>query len=59
MKRADLVRKPVALGCSLIRHGGKHDWYQNPQTQVSQPVPRRRKIAESLAKSIIKKLSPQ
>jgi len=59
MKRADLVRKLVVLGCSLIRHGGKHDWYHNPQTQVSQPVPRHREIDENLAKSIIKKLSPQ
>ena len=58
MKRADLVRKLVALGCSLIRHGGRHDWYQNPQTQVSQPVLRHREIDENLAKSIIKKLSP-
>jgi len=57
MKRADLVRRLVDLGCSLIRHGGKHDWYQNPQTKLSQPVPRHREIDENLAKSIIKKLS--
>lgn len=25
-------RKTVARGCLLIRHGGKHDWYQNPRT---------------------------
>jgi hypothetical protein len=41
----------------LIRHGGKHDWYRNPQTGVSQPVPRHREIKEFLAMHILKKLS--
>jgi mRNA interferase HicA len=40
----------------LIRHGGNHDWYQNPSTKVSQPVPRHREIAETLAKHILKTL---
>jgi mRNA interferase HicA len=44
------------LGCVLIRHGARHDWYQNPKTKVSQPVPRHREITESLAKYIIKML---
>jgi predicted RNA binding protein YcfA (HicA-like mRNA interferase family) len=56
MKRADLIRKIERLGCVLIRHGAKHDWYQNPDTKVSQPVPRHREITDSLAKYIIKKL---
>ena len=59
MKRADLVRKLMDQGCELIRHGGNHDWYQNKETKVCQPVPRHREINENLAKSIIKKLSPQ
>ncbi|MFQ5965109.1 MAG: addiction module toxin, HicA family, partial [Candidatus Scalinduaceae bacterium] len=21
------------LGCYLVRHGGKHDWYTNPKTK--------------------------
>jgi mRNA interferase HicA len=58
MKRADLIRKLSELGCELIRHGGKHDWFQNISTKVCQPVPRHREINENLAKSIIKKLSP-
>lgn len=33
-----------------------HDWYQNPQTGVAQPVPRHREIDENLARSIIRKL---
>jgi mRNA interferase HicA len=57
MKRADLIRKIERLGCVLIRHGAHHDWYQNPDTRVSQPVPRHREITDSLAKYIIKMLS--
>ena len=56
MKRIDLIRKIKTMGCLLIRHGGRHDWYQNPVTKVCQPVPRHREIKESLAKNIIKKL---
>ena len=44
------------MGCVLIRHGGSHDWYQNPNTKVSQPVPRHREIADTLAKHILKML---
>jgi predicted RNA binding protein YcfA (HicA-like mRNA interferase family) len=29
MKREDLIRKLNQLGCELVRHGGKHDWYAN------------------------------
>lgn len=57
MKRADLITKLHELGCEFIRHGGKHDWYQNQITKVCQPVPRHREIKEHLAKSIINKLT--
>jgi hypothetical protein len=40
----------------LIRHGGRHDWYLNPKTGVSQPLPRHREIKEFLAKHILRKL---
>jgi len=56
MKRAELIRKIESMGCIFIRHGGRHDWYQNPNTKVSQPVTRHREIADSLAKYIIKML---
>lgn len=36
MKRVDLIRKIEEMGCSLIRHGGRHDWYQNPSTKAVQ-----------------------
>jgi predicted RNA binding protein YcfA (HicA-like mRNA interferase family) len=57
VKRTALIQQIEHLGCVLIRHGGKHDWYQNPQTKMAQPVPRHREITEFLAKSILKKLS--
>jgi mRNA interferase HicA len=57
MKRRDLIGKIEAQGAVFIRHGGKHDWFQNPQTKMSQPVPRHSEINEMLARSIIKKLS--
>lgn len=56
MKRIELVRRLEENGCELIRHGGNHDWYRNPRTGMSQPVPRHREIGENLAKQILKKL---
>jgi predicted RNA binding protein YcfA (HicA-like mRNA interferase family) len=56
MKRKDLIKELEDMGCMLVRHGGKHDWYHNPETKVSQPVPRHNEINESLAKHIIKVL---
>jgi mRNA interferase HicA len=57
MKRRDLIQQLEAMGCVFVRHGGKHDWYQNPQTKVSQPIPRHREIKENLARHILKMLS--
>jgi len=56
MKRRDLIAEIERNGCSLIRHGGRHDWYQNPRTGVCQPVPRHREIKEPLAKHILRML---
>jgi predicted RNA binding protein YcfA (HicA-like mRNA interferase family) len=57
VKRVDLIKKIKKLGAELVRHGSKHDWYQNPKTGVAQAVPRHREIDEPLARSILKKLS--
>ncbi|OGO18688.1 MAG: addiction module toxin, HicA family [Chloroflexi bacterium RBG_16_48_7] len=57
MKREALIKKLEHMGCTLIRHGSRHDWYQNPNTKMSQPLPRHREIIDSLAKHIIKTLS--
>lgn len=56
MKRIDLIKAIEKMGCILVRHGGRHDWYQNPKTKVSQPVPRHREIKEPLARHILKLL---
>ncbi|HEX9971052.1 MAG TPA: addiction module toxin, HicA family [bacterium] len=34
------------MGGVLVRHGKKHDWYTNPNTKQSQPVPRYTEINE-------------
>jgi len=39
MKRTELLHRLAEWECVLIRHGGRHDWYQNPNTGVCQPVP--------------------
>jgi len=56
MKRLDLIRTLKRKGCVLLRHGANHDWYHNPRTGASQPVPRHREINQTLAKHILKKL---
>jgi len=43
-------------GCVLLRHGGRHDIYHNPNTGVSEPVPRHREINDILARRIISRL---
>jgi hypothetical protein len=60
MKRVDLIKAIEALGCVFVRHGRKHDWYRNPVTGVSQPVPRHREVGEGLARHILRMLgNPQ
>jgi len=55
VKRVDLIKRIKKLGAELVRHGSRHDWYENRQTGVAQPVPRHREIDEALARSILKK----
>ncbi len=56
MKRRDLIKKIGKMGCVFLRHGGNHDWYHNPKTKASQPIPRHREIKDYLANHIIKML---
>jgi mRNA interferase HicA len=56
MKRQDLIRAIEEIGCVFLRHGGRHDWYQNPKTKISQPIPRHNEIKDLLAKHILKML---
>jgi len=57
VKRRELVERIQAQGCVLIRHGAKHDWFQNSRTGMAQPVPRHAEINEHLARHILKKLA--
>lgn len=57
MKRHDLIAQLEQAGCYLIRRGGKHDIYHNPDTGKTEPIPRHREINERLAKKIIKSLT--
>jgi len=59
MKRVELIKAIEASGCVLVRHGGRHDWYRNPATGVSQPVPRHREVKEPLARRIIRMLTEE
>jgi predicted RNA binding protein YcfA (HicA-like mRNA interferase family) len=59
MKRVDLIKAIEASGCVLVRHGSRHDWYRNPVTGVSQPVPRHREVKEPLARRIIRMLTEE
>jgi predicted RNA binding protein YcfA (HicA-like mRNA interferase family) len=52
----DLIKAIHAMGCELVRHGAKHDWYRNPITRELQAVPRHREIKERLAQRIIPSL---
>ncbi|MEH1932410.1 MAG: type II toxin-antitoxin system HicA family toxin [Nostoc sp.] len=42
-----MIKRLEEMGCVFIRHGGKHDWYQNPRMKVSQPVPMHREIKDA------------
>lgn len=44
-------------GGLLIRHGGRHDWYQIPRTGASRPVPRHREMKDFLARHIPRRLA--
>lgn len=57
MKRRDLVADLERAGCTLIRHGKKHDIFHNPKSGRSEPVPRHREINELLAKKTLKALA--
>lgn len=57
MKGGDLIKKIEKMGCILLRHGGNHDWYQNPETKISQPLRRHKEIKDHLAIHILRMLS--
>lgn len=57
MKRDALLRHIRKNGCFLKREGRSHSLWTNPDTGVTEAVPRHNEIPENLAKKICKELS--
>ena len=56
MKRRELVRHMTGHGCVLLREGGRHSWWQNPEQNRRSAVPRHNEIPDELARKICKDL---
>jgi predicted RNA binding protein YcfA (HicA-like mRNA interferase family) len=56
MKRKGLLRHLLAHGCALLREGGRHSIYWNPDANKTSSVPRHTEIHEFLAKKICRDL---
>ena len=56
MKRRDVERHLRALGCQLHHHGGNHDIWHNPLTNVQAAVPRHTEINRPLLAAICRQL---
>jgi mRNA interferase HicA len=48
-----------AAGVVLVRHGSKHDIFDNPRTGATQPIPRHKEIDELLARKILRDLTKE
>jgi predicted RNA binding protein YcfA (HicA-like mRNA interferase family) len=57
MKRRDLLGHLQAHGCELVREGGSHSIWKNPQTGRKEAIPRHTEIKKFLARSICRNLS--
>jgi len=57
MKRQQLIKRLLAVGCVYVRPGSRHDLYMNPKTGKKQPIPRHKEIDEHLARHILKILT--
>ena len=55
MKREKLLEKVKENGAVFVRHGKKHDIYENSRTHEYIQIPRHTDINEYTAKEIIKK----
>ena len=57
MKREKLLEKVSETGAVFLRHGRKHDIYENPRTHEYAHIPRHPDVNEYTAKEILKKLA--
>lgn len=56
MKREALLRYLRQHGCELVREGGRHSWWGNPETNRRSSVPRHNEIVDLLAVKICRDL---
>lgn len=56
MKRRELLRHLRTHGCKLLREGGRHSWWYNPNLNKRSAVPRHNEIDDDLARKICKDL---
>ena len=57
MKRDKILKKAKEYEAIFVRHGKKHDIYENPRTHEYISIPRHSDINEYTARGILKKLS--
>ncbi|MBU2590427.1 MAG: type II toxin-antitoxin system HicA family toxin [Nitrospinota bacterium] len=56
MRRNDLLKYLRTQGCELVREGGRHSWWWNPNQNRRSSVPRHTEINDILARKICKDL---
>jgi mRNA interferase HicA len=56
MKRRDLIRYLEKHGCVLLREGGSHSWWINPDQNRRSAVPRHSEVNDKLIIKICKDL---
>jgi predicted RNA binding protein YcfA (HicA-like mRNA interferase family) len=56
MKRRDLLRYLEFHGCHLLREGGEHSIWENPQSKSRTAIPRHREVVDYTAIKICKQL---
>jgi mRNA interferase HicA len=56
MKRKEFIKYQTSKNCYLLREGGKHSWWINPQENKRSSVPRHNEINDILIKKICKDL---
>lgn len=56
MKRHELLKHLRSHGCKLIREGGRHSWWHNPELNKRSAIPRHSEISNIIANKICKDL---
>jgi mRNA interferase HicA len=56
MNRRDLIRHLESHDCCLLREGGRHTTYVNPENRQTSAVPRHRQVNDFLARRICRDL---